>query len=236
MEPEALDAFPLFLDLEPETRRALATSAVVRTIAAGDFLFREGEPARSVHVLLDGMVELSLAATRSGCSVMIFTGGDVFLPAAALFEEPYLASGRALSESRVLVMDADRLRELAKNDAGLAMELLRLVSGQWRMAVRHILDLKCRAAPERLGAFLLRLADNAVSDTDARLPISKRHLAGRVGMTAETLSRALQTLADNGLYVRGRRIIIKDRAKAEAFCGPDPYPNREDATLGVNVL
>ena len=117
-------------------------------------------------------------------------------------------------------------------DADLAMQLCKLVSGQWRMAVRHILDLKCRSAPQRLAAFLLRLADESPLN-DAVLPFSKRHLAVRVGMSAETLSRTLQQLADNGLHVRGKRIIIKDRAMAETFCGPDPYPDRGEALLGV---
>jgi hypothetical protein len=55
-------------------------------------------------------------------------------------------------------------------------------------------------------------------------------------MQPETLSRALQTLAANGLLLRGRQIIVNDRAKAEAFCGPDPYPPGNEGQLGVHTL
>jgi DNA-binding transcriptional regulator YhcF (GntR family) len=69
-----------------------------------------------------------------------------------------------------------------------------------------------------------------------QIPIAKRQLAARVGMQPETLSRTLQVLGQNGLRVRGRQIIIVDREKAEAFCGPNPYPGRREDELGVHAL
>jgi DNA-binding transcriptional regulator YhcF (GntR family) len=64
----------------------------------------------------------------------------------------------------------------------------------------------------------------------------KRNLAARIGMTPETLSRTLQILADNGLQVRGRQIIVRDRSRIEDFCGPDPCPVSESERLKINAL
>ena len=61
-------------------------------------------------------------------------------------------------------------------------------------------------------------------------------LASRIGMQPETLSRTLQTLAANGLYLRGREIIVTNRAAIEEFCGPDPYPPASEYELGVHAL
>jgi len=55
-------------------------------------------------------------------------------------------------------------------------------------------------------------------------------------MTPETLSRTLQILADNGLQVRGRQIIVRDRSRIEDFCGPDPCPVSESERLKINAL
>jgi hypothetical protein len=55
-------------------------------------------------------------------------------------------------------------------------------------------------------------------------------------MQPETLSRTLQTLAANGLYLRGRQIIVTNRAAIEDFCGPDPYPPATEYELGVHAL
>jgi CRP/FNR family transcriptional regulator, transcriptional activator FtrB len=118
----------------------------------------------------------------------------------------------------------------------LTDNILKVISGQWRMAVRNILDLNCRSAAQRLASFLLRLADLQPESTSSILPISKRHLAARLGMSAETLSRMLQVVADNGVHLRGRSIIVHNRERAEAFCGPDPYPGGDERSLNVFAL
>jgi hypothetical protein len=55
-------------------------------------------------------------------------------------------------------------------------------------------------------------------------------------MSAETLSRMLQVVAGQGLYLRGRTIIVRDRAQIEEYCGPDPYPQRDERDLDVFAL
>jgi len=235
-DADAAAQLPLFAGLEPQAVERLVAGARSERFAPGTLLFSEGEPATDVHVLFSGMVEISRTDGRRDCGVLMFTDGDVFMPAAALFEERYLVSGRVLTPARVLLLRGDALREEAMRNAQLAMRICQVLSGQWRMAVRHILDLKCRSAPERLAAFLLRLVDESPFSESAELPIPKRYLASRVGMTAETLSRTLQLLADNGLHVRGNRILVKDRVRIEEFCGPDPYLDRSEAPLGVFAL
>jgi len=122
------------------------------------------------------------------------------MPAAVLFDDPYLVSGLTLSPSRLLLLKASSVREQAEANATLAMRLCRVIAGQWRLAVRHILDLKCRSAAQRLGAFLLRIVDDGSDPASAELPVARRHLAARLRMTAETLSRSLQLVAVNGLH------------------------------------
>ena len=235
-EDDGTLSLPLFAGLEPQLRGRLLANARVERVPAGTVLFSEGGKAEFIHLVMSGVVEITKMEGRRECCVLIFTCGDVFMPAASLWDEPYLTSARALTSARLLLLDGDRVRDEARRSPELAMRMCQLISGQWRMAVRHILDLKCRSAPERLGAFLLRLVDESPFGDMAELPFPKRSLAARVGMTAETLSRTLQLLADNGLHLRGSRIIVKDRALIERFCGPDPYPERTETALGVYAL
>jgi CRP/FNR family transcriptional activator FtrB len=233
---EAAVQIPLLAGLDPEALDRVLAGAIIERHAPGTLLFSEGDPATHVHVLVSGIVEVSRMQGRRECGVLIFTRGDMFVAAAALFEEPYLLSGRVLTSARVLLLSGKALRDEALADPRLAMRICKVQSGQWRMAVRHLLDLKCRTAPERLAAFLLRLVDQGPLPDSGELPIPKRYLASRVGMTAETLSRTFQLLAENGLHVRGHRIIVKDRARIEEFCGPDPYPDRAETPMGVFAL
>jgi CRP/FNR family transcriptional activator FtrB len=233
---EPFGQLPLLADLPEPVAGRLVSMADARRFRPGEILFRDGERDESVRILTSGLVELSRIARGRECGVLILSAGDLIMPAAALFDEPYLSAARALTPVRMLLIDAAVLRAEMAGCPELALRMLRIVGGQWRMAVRHILDLKSRNAPERLGAFLLRLVDEGPLADSAELPIPKRHLAARVGMTAETLSRTLHILAQNGLFVRGRRILVRVRARIEHFCGPDPYSDRTEAKLSVQAL
>jgi len=199
-------------------------------------VFRGGDISEHLHVVLSGLIDLSCSYKGRECTAMMMAASDVFMPAAALFEEPYLVSAHTLTASRLLVIDGGAIRREAQGSTELALALARVMAGQWRLALRIILDLKCRSPAQRLAAFLLRLHDASDPGMPAEVPFSKRQLASRIGMQPETLSRTLQTLAGNGLYLRGREIIITNRAAADEFRGPDPYPPASEYELGVHAL
>ena len=155
----------------------------------------------ALRIVLRGIVDLTHLSGKSECGVLLLSSKDLLLPATTMFHEPALVSARALTNTKVLMLDGTRVEAVLARSTVLAANLMRAMSGQWRMAVRNSLDLNCRSAAQRVGAFLLRLAD-LQSDTAAPvLPIAKRHLAVRLGMSAETLSRMLQTVAAHGLVL-----------------------------------
>lgn len=233
---EALKKLPLFAALEQQQLGRMILGAKVRSYGADSILFEEGKEPDHLHVLLKGVVELYTAFGPRECGILLLSPGDIFMPAASLFAEPYLNSARVLRRARVVMLDVEIVRAEATHSTELALRLSRALAGQFRMAIRHIIDLKCRSAPQRLASFLLRLVDESSLSASVELPVSKRSLAARVGMTAETLSRALQTLAEHGLQVRGTRVILHDRERIEAFAGPRLYRKDDEAGLDVHAL
>lgn len=236
MDLDAAKKVPLFAALDEQQLGRLVRHAKVQSYGAGTILFEEGREPDHLHVLLKGVVELYTAFGQRECGILLLSPGDIFMPAASLFKEPYLNSARVLRRARVVMLDVEIVRAEAARSTELALHLSRALAGQFRMAVRHIIDLKCRSAPQRLASFLLRLVDDSSLSASAELPISKKSLAARVGMTAETLSRTFQTLAEHGLQVRGTRVIVHDRRRIEAFAGPRLYHDDDESGLGVHAF
>jgi CRP/FNR family transcriptional activator FtrB len=227
---------PIFASVPDPTREKLLRAARVERFAANEFLFRAGETAKDIHIILRGMIDIAATYRGKHCTAMLMTSGDVLMLGSPLYNEPNLVSAETLTPCRIMQIDAELIRSEAKRCPELALAIARLLAGHWRIALRIILDLKCRTPSQRLAAFLLRLHDASPPGVMPQIPIAKRQLAARVGMQPETLSRTLQVLGQNGLRVRGRQIIIVDREKAEAFCGPNPYPGRREDELGVHAL
>lgn len=231
-----LDSLPLLDGVPSAVRERLLEGARLRDCGKGALLFEEGAAADRLFVLLSGAVELFARADGRDAVLLILWPGETFLPAAALSDEPYLLSARTLSRSRLLALDAGPVRAAVRDCPVLAHRVTRILSGQFRTAVRHIKDLKLRSAPQRLAAFFLRLIDETGRDGCADLPVTKATIASRLDLSAETLSRALPVLREEGLAVRGSRLVLHDRARLERFCAPDPLIDGPEAGLPVAAL
>ena len=236
--PSMADAegLPLFCGVPPALTRSLLETSSRQQYPAGTLIVEQGERAPALHIIRRGIVDLTHLSGKSECGVLLLSSRDLLLPATTLFQEPALVSARALTNVKVLTIDGGDIERAIAQSASLSLNLMKAMSGQWRMTVRSILDLNCRTAAQRVGAFLLRLADLQCDAPEPILPIAKRHLAVRLGMSPETLSRMLQTVASHGLLLRGRSIVVRDRAAIEEFCGPDPYPIKDERSLSVFAL
>lgn len=231
-----LATLPIFERVDRELTQFLLERCWLRQYRAGSLIVRQGERTPALHIILRGIVDLTHSSGKSECGVLLLSSKDLLLPATTMFHEQALVSARALTNTKVLMLEGAAVQRALEQSTAFAANLMKPLSGQWRMAVRNILDLNCRNAAQRVGAFLLHLADLQSEEAAPVLPIAKRHLAVRLGMTAETLSRMLQTVADHGLHLRGRTIVIRDRAQIESFCGPDPYPQKDERPLNVFAL
>jgi CRP/FNR family transcriptional activator FtrB len=231
-----LDEFlelPLFQGVDRHLIERLAPSFSAYQYRFGTKLMDQGELVPRHVIISRGIVELTRVEGEHQFGVLLLSSRDMVMPSAAMFMEPTLVTVRALTTTRTLEIDATILRLALERSPRLSSNMMKAMSGQWRMAVRNILDLNCRTAAQRIGAFLLRLSDLHEEGVSPVLPIPKRHLAARLGITPETLSRTLQIVAAHGLHLRGRTILVRDRAAIEEFCGPDPYPAPDERPLNV---
>jgi CRP/FNR family transcriptional regulator, transcriptional activator FtrB len=231
-----LSAHPIFDGVEKAIKARLIASSTLRQYRSGDLIVRQGDLLGGLHIVHRGLVDLAHVRGDHECGVLLLAARDLLLPATALFPERSIVSARALTTTKIVVLNSAVINQVMGETRVLADNLLKALAGQWRMAVRNVLDLNCRTSAQRLASFLLRLVDLQPESGAPILPIPKRHVAARLGMTPETLSRMLQVIADNGIYLRGRTIIVRDRGRAEAFCGPDPYPGGDERALNVFAL
>ena len=122
-----------------------------------------------------------------------------FVLASVLTRLPHLLTAQTVSPARLLLIDIDGLHTLLARDVGLANALLRAEALNFRALVRQVQDLKLRTAAQRLGCYLLALADDPTRPPrNFRLPFDKRLLAARLGCRQENLSRAFAALRSVG--------------------------------------
>jgi len=182
----------------------------------------EEAPCEALYGLIEGTVEVLSGVDDQETVIDVVEAGSALLLACVMTGIPYVASVRTLSQVRILAIPATAVRELFDGDKGFA----RSVAGELsRGSCRMLLDLKSlkiRTSIERLADWLIAMADGQANGNGGfRLPFGKRTLASRLGMTPECLSRSLRSLAAHGVQVRGREVILADRATLAAFAGQE---------------
>jgi signal transduction histidine kinase len=92
---------------------ALAAAGHQRLLAAGEFLFRQGERASAFHIVLDGRLETTREVAGEQVLMMNHGPGGFLGAMALLTETPYRGSTFAVADSIVFELDGEELRRLA---------------------------------------------------------------------------------------------------------------------------
>lgn len=127
---EKLRYYPYFAGVGSESLEAISEISDERPLRSGETLFQEGAPARFFYIVETGHVEITLEL-GSGKRVIVdnavpgdILGWSTFLP-------PYTmrASASARRESKVIVLDAEKLREMCEKDHTLGYRVMKQVAG-----------------------------------------------------------------------------------------------------------
>lgn len=213
---------PLLAQLPEAAFATLTRRALVQALPRTAVLCEQGEHPEHLHLVLTGSVTLVGRSPSGDETVVDFFGpGEVLIAPAVMLDAPYLASARIVNDARIAFIPADDVRQAmlaipAFNHA-LAVQLARY----WRRFIRQIKELKLLSAPERVAGFLVSLSSQREGSAKVTLPEDRKHVAARLGMTPESLSRAFVTLRAMGVAGKGRQVTIADIASLAAYCHYD---------------
>lgn len=222
---------PLFRTMLTASFDALMHSAVAERFPVGQELIRQGARADFLHVVVEGSVELYADWQGRSTTMAVVQPVGTFILAACVRDLPYLMSARTLEPSRLLLVPATDLRAIFRRDPEFAVSIVGELAGAFRTMARHAKNLKLRTSRERVAGYLLKQSLLAGGADRFVLQIEKRLVASYLGMTRENLSRALKSLEENGVSLRGHEVTITDRSLLSEACKPDILIDGPDPEL-----
>lgn len=208
----ALRQCRLFSELAGEDLEAVADGCAARTLAKGETLFREGDVAEGFYVMRSGAVSI-VRLTPDGREqiICVFQPPESFAEVTLATVDTYPANAVALESSQVILVRKATFRDLIFRKPELSLRMLASMSVHLKYLVQHLQDLKGRQVEARLADFLLKQSPAAAAGCPAviELKVTKKVLAGQLGVTSETLSRTLARFRDEKLIkVTGPRVQI----------------------------
>jgi CRP/FNR family nitrogen fixation transcriptional regulator len=113
-----------------------------------------------------------------------------------------------------------RTLRVRSGDLSAADGLLQLALRSIAKVQSHLLLLGRASASERLARFLLNLMEQQDSDETVALQMQRIDIGDYLGLTFETVSRALRVLKDRGLVrlPSADRVVVLDRERLAGIC------------------
>lgn len=137
---DTLAASPLFVGLTPDAIDLLASQSTVQDIEGGEVLFREGEPAKTLFIVVSGRLRALLAGGQVAGDI---GRGEPIGEIGLLTGEPRSATVYAVRDSQLLCIRKDDLTQLIQQFPQALLEVTRVIIRRLRQNQHHS---KLRAA------------------------------------------------------------------------------------------
>ncbi|WP_413815307.1 helix-turn-helix domain-containing protein [Bradyrhizobium sp.] len=174
-------------------------------------IFGEDEPAEYVYQVVSGSVRTYKLLSDGRRQIGSFhLPGDVFgLESGA----SHRLAAEAIVDTTVRLVKRAALEKAATTDVQVARKLWDMTAAELSHAEDHMLLLGRKNAMEKVAAFLLEMDRRLAGAGMLALPMCRRDIGDYLGLTLETISRALSQLHSGGIlgFSGARQIVLRNR-------------------------
>lgn len=201
---ELLRQLACFEQLAPDQLESVARSAEIRSLAKDAFLFRNGDRAEALYILVSGQLVVSLDDPRGRrLQLAVMEAGACIGEMGLSQSAPRCADVFARGDCVLLCIHRSQFDSLVREQPAFALSLLADLSRKLQEANRRLENKVGMPVKERLWHML-----NCLADAGRISPAPKvTQLAAQIDATREMTSKALSQLI-------GENRVVKDSAQA----------------------
>lgn len=177
----------------------LAAAANVRRLKAGETLYVEGDAAPYCYQIVSGVVKEYNTLEDGRRQVADFYSVGELFGISELSEQ--LHTAEAITDCAIRSYPRDTFMQSISESPALSQHFLDTLMTRLHRARERIVMLGRMSAIQRVTSFLLRLSAEQETKNDIRVMMSRQDMADHLGLTIETVCRALTDLKKRGLIV-----------------------------------
>lgn len=241
-------AAPIIQPLPSLLARGLTPQDMMRVNAArpsfcalepGESLYYQGDDCSNIYLLLDGWAFRHQILEDGRRQILDFAlpGVAFGLPGSGVMTH----SLETLTSCTFSVFTRERLFDLMRDVPALGFRLLEMMADAEARAFEHLTSVGRRTAKERVAHLLLELVMRAKGTASSlhggtmTLPLMLPHIADALGLTSETVCRALSSMRkDRVMILRGQKLDILDLKRLATAAGVD-LPQDGNGRAGLRM-
>jgi CRP/FNR family transcriptional regulator len=207
---EMLRRLPLLHLLADDDRERVLAAGHIHSLAKGEILFHEGDPAESLCAVVSGRIKLVRYSPKGRELLLhLVSPGASFAEAALFGSGGYPATAEAVESSVVWCLSRSHLVTLIRSSPELGLAMIGSVSAWTRTLAGKLEMLTQRRVEERLALFLMgRAGRREVAPGEViELGQPKHLVAAECGTGPEVLSRTFKHLEEDGIIETGSTTV-----------------------------
>lgn len=217
---DVIDKLDIFDVCRPGFVDQVLEKARLKTYSKNHILFLHQDAADKFFIVKKGWVKLYRETLDGSQAVIDILPAEHMFGETSIFENnkyPYTAETAEPTE--IISIPLSLLKEEIKENPAMAIAMLTSMAHYRRQQDQELEHRAVQNAPQRIGCFLLRLADqNQKGKVSIHLPYDKTLVALRLGMQPETFSRALSKLRQaTGIKVKGATIEMDNLQQISSY-------------------
>ena len=179
------------------------------TVARGDSLWRSGDPAEYLTVIVRGRVKIVRHAESSDVILELFGEGEPVGAIAVYNYIPYPASAICMEPVTLLVLPRRDYFELLDRNPEFARAIIRELTKLVLALTRKVEEMRGQRVDVRIAQLFLTLAERmgreAGEGIEIVLHLSRQEIADLTGTTMETAIRVMSRWGREGVLVTGTK-------------------------------
>ena len=213
--PQLLQKVSIFTGLPVEVLADLAARMRPRPAEAGTVIVSQEEIGDALYVIARGRFKVVLyGETGREIILSVLSSGDFFGEMSLLDKQPRSANVVAIEDGEVLSLDRDAFQNHLAGHPSTALAILAEMSRRLRHADEVIGNLALLDVYARVARAIRDLALKQGEQVDGGVLIRERptqqEMAGLIGTSRETVSRALNDFTRRGLLeMNGKQILVR---------------------------
>ncbi len=208
-----LSGLSLFENIQAVEIESMLPQLKIKKYQKGEIFSFDINNRPRLYLTFIGQFKLTKINERGDEMILrVVNAGEVISP--MHFSHYYDVSAEFIKDTTLLYFSEETINKLVKENPKFAKNIINMLaeSVQSLMVTAEVWRLK--NTKERLGWFLASVNNANLG----KLPISKSLLASYLGMTPESLSRALKKLSEEGIKLENKTIVQKTGKELCEYC------------------
>ena len=191
-----------FSHLPVDLQRSLLAAARLRTLAAGQCLFKRGDPPCGLYAVLEGAVRISAVNAQGKEAVLSLVETPYWFGEICLFDNlPRTHDALAMGPCTLLQVPQAAMLAILEDHSAYWRDVALLMSHKLRLSLINLEQMSLMPAAARLAHRLLMIAQGYGEIDQARrtLQLPQEDLAAMLGLSRQTTNSLLKALEQQGL-------------------------------------